>query len=122
MSMIGEYLRLTPLEMDRAIRDPDWAQEFADDLADAEADEPDSPDGKLAEERCFRTDKTWAALQFLLARAGCPVDVVLGEESFTEEDWGYGPARYLPAERVRAAAAYLAATPFAVLVRDVSPA
>lgn len=38
MSMIGEYARLTPTELERAIHDPNWAQEFVNELIEAELD------------------------------------------------------------------------------------
>jgi hypothetical protein len=116
MSMIGNYMRLTPLEVDRARKDLGWAREFADDLEDAELDAPESADGTLAVERLYRTEKAWDALRFLLERAGCPVNVVFGEEEFTEEDWGYGPAHILSAERVVAASAFLGSTGFDALM------
>src|SRR5262249_15871196 len=67
------------------------------------------------------TYKAWDALRFLLERAGCPVDVIFGEEDFTDEDWGYGPARYVTVEQVRTAAAFMSARPFADLARGVTP-
>ncbi|MFE7614179.1 DUF1877 family protein [Streptomyces sp. NPDC057496] len=46
MSMIGEYARLAPAELDRAIRDPEWAQEHVVGLIetgpDAVSDLPSS--------------------------------------------------------------------------------
>ncbi|MFI5908609.1 YfbM family protein [Dactylosporangium sp. NPDC051541] len=122
MSMNGNYLRLAPLEIERARKDPDWAMEYSDDLEDAELEAPDSPDGKLAVERLHRTDRLWDVLRFLLERAGCPVGIVYGEEEFTEADWGYGPARLLTVERVQLAAEFLAALPYDQLVAGVTVA
>lgn len=118
--MIGNYLRITLLELDRARTDPAWASEFAEDLADAELDAPDSPDGKLATERLFRTDKAWDALRFLFERAGSPVDLILGEEEFTDEDWGYGPAHLLTVDQVRTASTFLSAATFDELTRGLT--
>ncbi|MER6533362.1 DUF1877 family protein [Streptomyces sp900105755] len=109
MSMIGEYLRVTVAELDRAIQDPDWALDFVEKVQDAEEESETVP----AEARHFSTYKTWAMLSFLLARAEFPVNVIHGEESFAEdEDWGYGPPRYLRPERVRLAAETLRATTY----------
>ncbi|GAA4537781.1 DUF1877 family protein [Streptomyces collinus] len=36
MSVIGEYLRVTAAELDQAIRDPDWALDFVEEVQDAE--------------------------------------------------------------------------------------
>jgi hypothetical protein len=127
--MIGEYLRVTAEELDRAVSDPDWVLQFADDLTDARdlaqdaGDEWDGVDPILAKERRFSTDKAWDAIRFLLARVEFPVDVVFGEGRFAgEADWGYGPARYLSVERVLVAAAVLARTGFDDLVHGVAVA
>ncbi|MFF3890150.1 YfbM family protein [Streptomyces sp. NPDC001914] len=119
MSMIGEYLRVTATELDRAIRDPGWALGFVEEVQDAEAETEPAP----AEARHFSTYKTWDLLRFLLARAEFPVNVIHGEEPFAEgEDWGYGPPRYLRPERVRLAAESLRATSYDQLVSGVDPA
>ncbi|MEW2047669.1 DUF1877 family protein [Streptomyces sp. NPDC005476] len=41
MSMIGEYLRVTAAELDRAIQDPDWALGFVEEVQDAKAENSD---------------------------------------------------------------------------------
>lgn len=118
MSMIGEYFRVTAAELARAVQDPDWALDFIEETEDAQ-EESDPPP---AEARHFSTAKTWDLLGFLLRRAGFPVDVVHGEDRFAEtEDWGYGPPRYLPAERVRRGAEALARTPYDQLLVGVDP-
>ncbi|POX63561.1 DUF1877 domain-containing protein [Streptomyces sp. Ru62] len=119
MSMIGEYLRVTAAELDRAIQDPDWALHFAEDVQDAEERSEPAP----TEARHFSVSKTWDMLGFLLTRVDFPVDVIHGEEPFAEdEDWGYGPPRYLRTERVRLAARALRAITYDQLVSGVSPA
>lgn len=35
MSMNGEYLRVTPAELDRALKDPEWALDLAEEIQDA---------------------------------------------------------------------------------------
>ncbi len=107
--MIGEYIRVTPEVMQRAIADPEWARDYIDELQDAEED-PDGPTAALVEEakrRLFSTYKVWNILGYLLERAKCPVDVVFGEEEFADDDWGYGPPLLLPPDRVRLAAEVL---------------
>jgi hypothetical protein len=119
MSMNGEYLRVTREELARAIEDPEWALEFADDVRDTEED-ADLPPGKA---RHITTHKAWQAIAFLLERAGFPVDVVFGELSFAEdEDWGYGPPRYLTVEQVEEAAETLRTKAFDDLIDGVTPA
>jgi hypothetical protein len=118
MSMIGEYLRVTSAELDRAVQDPDWALDFVEEVQDAEEETEPAP----AEARCFSTYKTWDMLRFLLARAEFPVNVIHGEEPFAEhEDWGYGPPRYLRPERVQLAAEALRATSYDRLISGVDP-
>jgi hypothetical protein len=73
--------------------------------------------------RQLSTRWTWHALEFLLRRAGFPVDVVYGEEAFAQgTDWGYGRARYLTVERVRIASGVFDGTGFDELVAGVEPA
>ncbi|MEU3931157.1 DUF1877 family protein [Streptomyces sp. NPDC029044] len=43
MSMIGEYLRVTAAELDSAIRDPDWALDFVEEVRDAEEEAEPAP-------------------------------------------------------------------------------
>ncbi|MEV7678806.1 YfbM family protein [Streptomyces sp. NPDC088341] len=118
MSMIGEYLRVTAAELDRTIQNPQWALDLAEEIQDAEDVSKPTP----AEARHFSTYKTWDLLRFLLSRAGFPVDVIHGEEPFTEEDWGYGAPKYLRAERVRLAAEALRTTSYDQLTAGADPA
>jgi hypothetical protein len=114
--MHGEYVRVTADELARATSDPAWALEFVDTVQDEEA-EVDLPPDKA---RYLTTHKAWHAIAFLLERAGFPVDIVYGEEAFADdEDWGYGPPRYLTTDRVRIAADALAATSYDALTADV---
>jgi hypothetical protein len=116
MSMIGEYFRVTASELERALRDPEWALDFIDETRDAEEESAPS----LAEARHFSTYKTWDLLGFLLRRSDCPVDVVHGEEPLGEaEDWGYGPPCYLPVERVRLGAEALGRMSYDQLIANV---
>ncbi|WP_225850760.1 YfbM family protein [Streptomyces sp. HPF1205] len=117
MSMIGEYARLTPAELERAVRDPAWALEYVDELIEAGAAETTG----VGRPRCLDIDKAWDTLGFLLRRIEFPVDIVHGEEEIPgAEDWGYGPPRYLLPERVHAAAAALGELPADALVRGVT--
>ncbi|MER6853784.1 DUF1877 family protein [Streptomyces flaveolus] len=76
MSMNGEYLRVTPAELDRALKDPDWALDLAEAIQDAQEEQESAPH----EARHFTTHKTWDLLGFLLRRSAFPVDIVHGEE------------------------------------------
>jgi hypothetical protein len=119
--MNGEYLRVTPEELARALKDPDWALDLAAHVQDAE-EECDLPSG---EARHLSTHKAWQAIAFILGRAGFPVDIVYGEERFSDDediDWGYGPPRYLTPERVQVAGQALTATSFDALTAGVTPA
>ncbi|MEV5758390.1 YfbM family protein [Streptomyces tendae] len=116
MSMNGEYLRVTPEELTRALKDPEWALGLAEEIQDAQEDNETTP----AEARHFTTHKTWHLLDFLLKRSVFPVDIVHGEEPFAEtDDWGYGPPRYVTAGRVRLAADTLTQMTYDQLVQGV---
>ncbi|MEV7174187.1 YfbM family protein [Streptomyces sp. NPDC093224] len=118
MSINGEYLRVTPEELTRALNDPEWAMDFAEETQDAQDDNETPP----AEARHFTTHGTWHMLDFLLRRSVFPVDIVHGEETVAEaEDWGYGPPRYVTADRVRVAADALTRTTYDRLIRGVDP-
>ncbi|MEU5399338.1 YfbM family protein [Streptomyces sp. NPDC005963] len=119
MSMNGVYVRLTPSELSRALDDPVWAKEYADELLEAESDLVHLP----STSRTHHTYRAWHALDFLLRRRGFPVDIVHGEEEIPgTEDWGgYGPPRCVTPERVRVAADALAALTCAELIEGVTP-
>jgi Domain of unknown function (DUF1877) len=73
MSMITEYVRLRPHEFAELqhllVEDPEDAYEYAGDLCMGDEDEQVSSRG-------MDTDKAWIGLQFLLTKAGTPVDVI----------------------------------------------
>ena len=115
--MNGEYLRVTAAELARAIEDPDWAFEYVEEVMETDGINDVAP----ADARQLTTHKAWHAIAFLLERAAFPVDVVHGEHTFTSEDWGYGPAKYLDADQVKLAAESLARFSFDDLIREVDP-
>ncbi len=123
MSMNGNWLRMTPEQLRRALEDLDWAHEYALDAEDRK------------DERWFTTGKTFHALHFLLDRHGLNVPIVFGAESFVDMpdeepedeayledvDWGYAPPGYLTPEQVSRAAAELAHITVDDLLRGVDP-
>ncbi|MFB6820619.1 YfbM family protein [Streptomyces virginiae] len=117
MSMNGEYLRLTPTELDRALKDPEWAGDLAEELQDSQAEGEPAP----VEARHFTTHRTWHLFGFLLQRSAFPVDIIHGEEPLANDDWGYGPPQYLTAERVQLAADALQRTTYDQLIGGVDP-
>ena len=117
MSMNGEYLRVTPAELERVLTDPEWALELAEEIQDAE----EESETALAEARHFTTHQTWHLLEFLLQRSAFPVDIVHGEEPLATDDWGYGPPQYLTPDRVHLAADILHQTAYDQLIQDVDP-
>ena len=117
--MYGEWLRVTPAELERAKSDAAWLENLAGYLDDDDSDDEDA-DGADTDGRGSGTDKTWHALDYLLKRRGFPVEIIHGEEEFSAAaDWGYGPPFYLTPERVRAAAAALAPISGADLLEGV---
>lgn len=86
MSMIAEYVRLRPhefIELQRLLlAGPEEACDYASDLQMGNEEEEVSPRG-------IDTDKAWAALQYLLAKAGTPVDIIFGGEPLSDDIWAY---------------------------------
>ncbi|WP_123441617.1 DUF1877 family protein [Streptomyces sp. PanSC9] len=41
--MNGEYLRVTPEELTRALKDPEWALDLAEEIQDAQEDNETTP-------------------------------------------------------------------------------
>jgi uncharacterized protein DUF1877 len=104
MSMIGNYLRITEVQLSRLLEDPST---IVDVLY------PDDGQGDHAPTRHLDIEKSWHAIQFLLTGdpwSGEPPlqNAVMGGRELGEEDVGYGPARYLSAAEVAAVAAALA--------------
>lgn len=64
MSMVGEYLRVTASELDRAVKEPEWALELAEQVQDEQEDGLAPKDSKH-----FSTYKTWHLLDFCCAAA-----------------------------------------------------
>jgi hypothetical protein len=101
MSMTGRYLGVSPSVIAGVKREPS-------SLLGVLYPEPE-PEGHPA--RYLDIDKTWHIIHFLLnGRAwegdGPFFDAVLGGSQLTDEDLGYGPARFLdPAEVVATAQA-----------------
>jgi hypothetical protein len=126
--MYGEWLRVTPAELERALADLDWAHSHA--LATREAEQDSVPPGQIVSAqaiqswRSFGTDKSWNALMFLLDRVGFPLNIVVGEHDTvadpadSEVDWGFGPPRYLAPDQVRVAASALAKLDGVSLITD----
>jgi hypothetical protein len=127
--MNGNWLRITPDELEHAKTDLHWAHGLA--RAEREADS----------DRWTSTDKAWNGLDFLLDRLGFETPLVFGAESFVElpdvepdsdemfdflenleHDWGYGPPSYLTPAQVADAAAQLAGLTEEDLIRGVDPA
>jgi Domain of unknown function (DUF1877) len=119
MSAITEYVRLRPHELTKLrsllVDDPDEACEYAGDLRMGDEDEEVSSRGT-------DTDKAWPCLQYLLAKAGAPIDVIGGGEPVTDDVWGYDSPRLLTVDDVVTASRFLDATPFDVLAQHFDPA
>jgi len=95
MSMIGNFLQVSPVDLEELIADPSGVEAFID---------PDDDE----HENCIDIDKAWHGIHFLLANdpwGGEPplANAVLGGTEIGD-DVGYGPARYLNPDEVRAVA------------------
>ncbi|MEU4559383.1 DUF1877 family protein [Actinoplanes sp. NPDC023936] len=124
--MNGNWLRVSPDELEHARTDLKWAHEFAIAAKRGNSD------------RWTSTDKAWNGLDFLLDRLGFTDSLVLGAEDFVElpdaepdsdemfyflesleDDWGYGPPTYLTPIQVAVAASQLAPLTEEDLIRGV---
>jgi hypothetical protein len=124
--MYGEWLRITPAQLDEVVADPGSAYQLVEAARDgggpAETVEDSAVNPRSG------TDKTWHALVYLLERAHFPVNIITGEQRLpddadgTEVDWGYGPPGYLTPDQVRQAATALAELTGADLTADVERA
>lgn len=70
--MIGEYARLTPAELERAVEDPRWALDFIEELIDVGMDETGG-----SQSRCLDIGKAWDTLALMLRRIDFPVDILV---------------------------------------------
>jgi hypothetical protein len=127
--MNGNWLRVSPAELDEARADLDAAYDLAEEARNGEHP------GRWA-----GSGQAWNGLDFLLHRLGFDVPLIFGAESLVElpdvepdspemaeflesaDDWGYGPPAALTPAQVATAATRLAGLTEADLVRDVDPA
>ncbi|MEU7614606.1 DUF1877 family protein [Micromonospora rifamycinica] len=126
--MNGNWLRVSPDELERARTDLGWAYDLATTERDGNS------------ERWTATGKAWNGLDFLLDRLDFEIPLVLGTNGFVElpdvepdsdemfdfledlaDDWGYGPPSYLAPVQVASAASRLAALTEDDLIGDVDP-
>ncbi len=103
MSMIGNLVRVSPEKLDELLESPEQVPAFLDEIYERE-DSNEHMD----------VDKAWQIIHFLLTgeqyEGEFPLSaVMLGGKELGEEDVGYGPARYLTPDEVRAVATAIAA-------------
>lgn len=102
MSMIGNLVSVSPQKLEELLQAPEQVPEFLGEVYERE-DRNEHID----------IDKTWQLIHFLLTgeqyEGEFPLSaVILGGAELGEEDVGYGPARYLTPDEVRAVAAAIA--------------
>ncbi len=91
MGLIGAYARVTPLELDRALKDPEWAAQRIEDLEESTYPGQDSAG----------TDRYVVRHRQGLERDLVPAErrrrprwtLVGGGTPLGDDDLGYGPAR-----------------------------
>jgi hypothetical protein len=94
MSMIGSYRSLSEKELDALIANPVGLVDFLFNSGDP-----------MGAEGWFDVDKAWHVIHYLLTGeswggAGPLANAVLGGVPISEEDVGYGPARFIRAAEV----------------------
>jgi hypothetical protein len=102
MSMIGNFVAISPGQLATLVADPDLMESFL---------YPD--DGEAEPENHLDVDKAWHAIHYMLNGKTWEGDpplfwTVMGGKEIGE-DVGYGPARYLSVEQVKAIAGALSA-------------
>jgi Domain of unknown function (DUF1877) len=128
MGMYMSFTRVTPEVLDQAFEDPKWARGYLDgdlddDLDDSLDDDDDDDgdgdddDGDPDDELYGDLDKAWDGIQFLLDRAGVPVELQMGGEYIGED----GELAGWAVDDVKDAARHLRATPFEQLARHFDP-
>lgn len=94
MSMIGNYRRIKQTRLDELLARPEQLSYFL------------YPDGDDDDSAHLDIDKTWHIIHFLLNDDAWEgtwplVGVVMGGTEISDEDVGYGPARYLTPDAVK---------------------
>lgn len=82
MGMYVSFVRLTPAQLEQADRDPEWAEQYLEDLYDSEA-EP------LPENADVDIQKSWAGLDHLFDNAGVPFSIQEGGDCIANGDGWY---------------------------------
>lgn len=112
MGMYVNFIRMTTEQLAQATKDPEWAEQFVEDLYDFEADPP--PEGIDAD-----IEKSWEALDHLFAAAGVDFDIQMGGYTIAMDDgWYYNG---WGVEEVAAGAKALKGTSFDALAEHSSP-
>ncbi|GAA0466358.1 hypothetical protein Ade02nite_46750 [Paractinoplanes deccanensis] len=102
MSVLGEFRRVAPEELERIRAVPELARDRADRLP-----------------AWLDLDRAWERLAALMDRAGFPVNPISGGEPFPDERHAFG--RSLTPAQVATAATHLARTPFGELEPHLRP-
>lgn len=114
MSMIGNYVRVSPARLAELRANPDSIMDFL------------YPDDLCSLANHLDIDKAWHAIHFLLngqTWEGKPplINAVLGGEAIGDVDVGYGPARFLEPDDVRTLADALSYISSAELLERFDP-
>ncbi|MFH8568903.1 YfbM family protein [Streptomyces sp. NPDC017993] len=104
------FICATTEELDRAEREPSWADEYVDELYGTDdLSMSDRPDGG--------PDKAWAGLQFLLDETDVDLEFLMDGFQILEEGTLFG----WTAEQVKSVARQLRATPWEKLAAHYDP-
>ncbi|MDC0767032.1 YfbM family protein [Streptomyces sp. HD] len=110
MGMYISFTAATTEELDRAVKDPSWADEYVYDLYDSDDDPiPNRPDVGL--------DKAWAGLQFLLDETDVELEFMMDGFVIVEEGTLFGYS----VKDVETVARQLRATPWERLAEHYDP-
>lgn len=110
MSVSISFISATTEELDRAEREPSWAEEYVDQLYDGDNfPAPDRPYGG--------PDKAWGGLQFLFDEAGVGPEFLMDGSMILEDGTLFG----WDAEQIASVARQLRETPWERLAAHYDP-
>jgi hypothetical protein len=122
-----QYLCFTRWELERAIADPVWGREFADEMRST----PSRSRSPIAVRRVLDLDKSWVELDLLLRLHGIPLAAHIGQHLLDPADppaldgfgvpYGWNSHTYLTPEEVTAAAHLLGPLDLHEMYRAIEP-
>jgi hypothetical protein len=114
MSMIGNFLAVTEMQLKEFIKDNDLLEKYI---------YPDNPDENSKKE--IDVDKAWQAIHYILAKdpekGTLPESLIVLGGTEIGDDFGYGPAFYINASEVKQVSEILNQIDFDKIKKEYNP-